>query len=86
MKANTFDDLFYHLRVYFQKESFRGKRQMKLLRYVLNYIRKNRCVNTLNRWLLFHRLDYDKAPEQLLKRLSENEEVLIRFRNCCRMQ
>ena len=69
MKANTFDDLFYHLRVYFQKESFSRKEADETPPLRSELYTKEQMRQHAESLASVHRLDYDKAPEQLLKKV-----------------
>lgn len=78
MKANTIDDLLSHLRIYFQKESFSRKEADETPPLRSELFTKEQMRQHADQLASHHRLDYNKAPEQLLKRLSENEEVLVK--------
>src|SRR5690606_30955289 len=77
--TNTIEDLLSPLRSYFQSNSFSRKEvdEKPPLRSEL-FTREQMDMHA--QWLASnHKLSYDnKQPEQLLKRLSENEEVLER--------
>ncbi|RYY44869.1 MAG: cyclic beta 1-2 glucan synthetase, partial [Chitinophagaceae bacterium] len=74
--TNSIEDLLSPLRSYFQKNSFSRKEvdEKPPLRSEL-YTREQMEAHA--RYLAgYHKLSFEKQPEQLLKRLSENEEVL----------
>ena len=80
MKVNTnaLGELLFPLRQYFQKDSFTRKEVNKNspLRSELFSIEQleHHAANVAKT----HHLSYAQAPEQLLKRLDENEEILFR--------
>jgi len=81
VKINPIDDLFSALRLYFQKESV-------LKKYAGNEAPLRSELYTVDQMEQFartlaasHKLGYGKAPELLLKRLADNEEVLFKVTN-----
>ncbi len=81
VKINPIDDLFAALRVYFQKESLLKKyaTEQAPLRSELYTVEQ---MEQLARNLaVSHKLNYNKAPDMLLKRLADNEVVLTKVTN-----
>lgn len=76
--TSSIEDLLSPLRSYFQRNSFSRKEvdEKPPLRSEL-FTREQMDVHA-QRLASNHRLSHEKQPEQLLKRLSENEEVLVK--------
>ena len=79
--TNTIEDLLGHLRVYFQKNSISRKDADETPPLRSELFTKHQMEQHAESLAALHQLDYQQAPEQLIKRLSENEEVLTRVIN-----
>ncbi len=75
------DDLFTALRVYFQKESLLKKYANEKAPLRSELYTAEQMEQLAKNLAASHKLDYGKAPELLLKRLADNEEVLSRVSN-----
>jgi len=77
MKAtNTIDELFTHLRLYFQKDSITKKYADEKPPLRSELFTHDQMVQHAKNLAVSHELSYEQLPEQLLGRLSENEEVI----------
>ena len=77
-KPTTIEDIFSPLRTYFQDKSFSRKsvdEKPPLRSEIFTRDQMDAHAASLAR---IHKLSYAEVPEQLLKRLSENEELLTR--------
>ncbi len=79
--TTTIEDLLSHLRAYFQKNSITRKDTDETPPLRSELFTKHQMEQHAESLALLHQLDYNQAPEQLIKRLSENEEVLTRVIN-----
>ena len=79
--TNTIEDLLGHLRAYFQKNSITRKDTDETPPLRSELFTKHQMEHHAESLALLHQLDYTEAPEQLIKRLSDNEEVLTRVIN-----
>src|SRR6218665_1226949 len=76
--TNTIEDLLSPLRQYFQKKSF-SRKEIDERPPLRSEIFTAEQMDAYARQLAVqHQLSYEDMPEQLLKRLSENEELLTR--------
>jgi cyclic beta-1,2-glucan synthetase len=81
VKINPIDDLFAALRVYFQKESLLKKYASEQAPLRSELYTTEQMEQLAKNLAASHKLDYGKAPELLLKRLADNEEVLFKVTN-----
>ncbi len=79
--SNTIDELLSHLRIYFQKNSFSRKDADEKPPLRSELFTEEQMQQHAEYLSALHQLNYVQGPEQLLKRLSENEEVLVRVIN-----
>lgn len=76
--TNTIEDLLSPLRSYFQKNSFSRKEVDEKPPLRSELFTREQMEAHAQYLASHHKLSYDKQTEQLLKRLSENEEVLVK--------
>jgi len=77
-RSTTIEDLFSQLRQYFQKDNI-TRQEVNNKPPLRSELYSTEQMEQHARHLAStHELSYDPAPEQLLKRLAENEEVLLR--------
>src|SRR5688572_3445490 len=76
--TNTIEDLLSPLRSYFQKNSFSRKEVDEKPPLRSELFTREQMEAHARHLASYHKLSYDKQTEQLLRRLSENEEVLVK--------
>lgn len=79
--SNTIEELLSHLRIYFQKNSFSRKDVDSKPPLRSEVFTKDQMEQHAESLAAIHKLNFEKTQELLLKRLSENEELLNRVIN-----
>ena len=78
VKSNAIDELFSPLRQYFQKDTFNREDVNEKPPLRLELFSTDQMDQHAIQLATSHVVTHEEAPEQLLKRLADNEEILIR--------
>jgi len=78
VKSNAIDELFFPLRQYFQKDSLNREDVNEKPPLRSELFSTDQMDQHAIQLATSHVVTHDEAPEQLLKRLADNEEILIR--------
>jgi cellobiose phosphorylase len=78
VKTNAIDELFSPLRQYFQKDSFNREEVIDKPPLRSELFSTDQMDQHAIQLATSHVVTHEEAPEQLLKRLADNEEILIR--------
>lgn len=78
MNNNPIDDILSTLRKYFQRDDFEREDVNEKPPLRAELLNTEQLENYATFLASTHELSYEQAPEQLLKRLSENEEIIFK--------